>query len=99
MLTEVSILDMVGWLAKSSPLSGKDPHASFKSGSARKELESFSGLRSRKLSGRYASLEKREQRVLALPLSPLRHLLRDGFAQTQSCESTSASQQIPPTLW
>jgi hypothetical protein len=35
------ILDMVGWLARSSPLSGKDPHASFKSGSARKELESF----------------------------------------------------------
>jgi hypothetical protein len=39
--TEFSRRERVGWLARSSPLSGREPHASFRSGSARKESASF----------------------------------------------------------
>ena len=41
LLAAFSKREMVGWLARSSPLSGKEPQTSLNKGSSRKELESF----------------------------------------------------------
>jgi hypothetical protein len=37
----LSSLEIVGWLARSAPLSGKEPHANLSKGSSPKESESF----------------------------------------------------------
>jgi hypothetical protein len=36
-----SIREMVGWLASSLPLSGKEPHTTFSRGSSQRVSESF----------------------------------------------------------
>jgi hypothetical protein len=41
LLAAFSRREMVGWLAKAAPLSGREPHATFSKGSSRKESESF----------------------------------------------------------
>ncbi len=62
--------EMVGWLAKSTPLWGKEPHTTLSKGSSRKEFESFWSSYPHAI---WKTRWRTSERVAPLPLSPFRH--------------------------